>query len=129
VVHRAPSCLLRRRRDHCLPLDGCARSTVCHRAAALGLLLIGIHNAWDTVTHIVLTESEGDGQTSDAGTQDGDYKNRRTAISQKPSRVFTGSVRIDAPFQRNAPARIGGAIVTFESGARTARHTHPSGRS
>jgi hypothetical protein len=33
-------------------------------AAALGLLLIGIHNAWDTVTHIVLTDSEGDGQNS-----------------------------------------------------------------
>jgi len=27
--------------------------------AALALLLIGIHNAWDTVTHIVLTNSEG----------------------------------------------------------------------
>jgi hypothetical protein len=26
--------------------------------AALGLLLIGIHNAWDTVTHIVVTQSE-----------------------------------------------------------------------
>ena len=24
-------------------------------AAALGLLLVGIHNAWDTVTHIVMT--------------------------------------------------------------------------
>ena len=27
--------------------------------AALGLLLIGIHNAWDTVTHIVVSSSEG----------------------------------------------------------------------
>ena len=26
--------------------------------AALALLLIGIHNAWDTVTHIVLSESD-----------------------------------------------------------------------
>jgi hypothetical protein len=32
-------------------------------AAALGLLL-GIHNAWDTVTHIVLTDSDGDDQTA-----------------------------------------------------------------
>src|SRR3954465_7449223 len=31
-------------------------------AAALALLLIGIHNAWDTVTHIVLTDSKGDGR-------------------------------------------------------------------
>lgn len=29
-------------------------------AAALGLLLVGIHNAWDTVTHIVMSEP-GDG--------------------------------------------------------------------
>jgi quercetin dioxygenase-like cupin family protein len=41
---------------------------------------------------------------------------------------FTGAVRIDSPFQRNEPARIGGAIVTFEPGARTAWHTHPLGQ-
>ena len=35
-----------------------------------------------------------------------------------PREYFTGSVRIDSRFQRNAPARIGGAIVTFEPGAR-----------
>ena len=29
-------------------------------AAALGFLLIGIHNAWDTVTHIVVTGVHGD---------------------------------------------------------------------
>jgi hypothetical protein len=29
-------------------------------AAALGLLLIGIHNSWDTVTHIVATNSGDD---------------------------------------------------------------------
>lgn len=41
---------------------------------------------------------------------------------------FTGSVRIDSPFQGGAPARVGGAIVTFEPGARTAWHTHPLGQ-
>jgi quercetin dioxygenase-like cupin family protein len=39
----------------------------------------------------------------------------------------TGSVRIDSPFQGKAPARVGGGIVTFEPGARTAWHTHPLG--
>ena len=29
-------------------------------AAALGLLLIGIHNAWDSVTHIVLSRAGGE---------------------------------------------------------------------
>jgi quercetin dioxygenase-like cupin family protein len=45
-----------------------------------------------------------------------------------PAKWFTGSVRIDSPFQRNAPARIGGAVVTVEPGARTAWHTHPLGQ-
>jgi hypothetical protein len=31
-------------------------------ASALALLLIGIHNAWDTVTHVVITGSEATGE-------------------------------------------------------------------
>jgi len=50
------------------------------------------------------------------------------ASAQGPTDWFTGSVRIDSRFQRPAPARIGGAIVTFEPGARTAWHTHPLGQ-
>jgi len=45
-----------------------------------------------------------------------------------PADWFTGTVRIDSRFQRDAPARVGGAIVTFEPGARTAWHTHPLGQ-
>ena len=45
-----------------------------------------------------------------------------------PADWFTGAVRIDSRFQREAPARIGGATVTFEFGARTAWHTHPLGQ-
>jgi quercetin dioxygenase-like cupin family protein len=45
-----------------------------------------------------------------------------------PADWFTGSVRIDSRFQRQAPARVGGATVTFEPGARTAWHTHPLGQ-
>lgn len=45
-----------------------------------------------------------------------------------PADWFTGVVRIDSPFQRQAPARVGGAAVTFEPGARTAWHTHPLGQ-
>ena len=45
-----------------------------------------------------------------------------------PTATFTGKVRIDSPFQGEAPARAGGAIVTFEPGARTAWHTHPLGQ-
>ncbi len=45
-----------------------------------------------------------------------------------PAEYFTGRVRIDSGFQRPAPARVGGATVTFEPGARTAWHTHPLGQ-
>jgi quercetin dioxygenase-like cupin family protein len=45
-----------------------------------------------------------------------------------PAEWFTGAVRIDSRFQRSNPARVGGAIVTFEPGARTAWHTHPLGQ-
>ena len=45
-----------------------------------------------------------------------------------PADYFTGTVRIDTPFNGSAPARVGGAVVTFEPEARTAWHTHPLGQ-
>lgn len=45
-----------------------------------------------------------------------------------PAEWFTGTVRIDSLFERQAPARVSGATVTFEPGARTAWHTHPLGQ-
>lgn len=45
-----------------------------------------------------------------------------------PAEKFTGGVRIDPLFSGNAPARVAGANVTFEPGARTAWHTHPLGQ-
>ncbi|TIQ19028.1 MAG: cupin domain-containing protein [Mesorhizobium sp.] len=45
-----------------------------------------------------------------------------------PADYFTGAVRIDPLFQAPEPARVGGASVTFEPGARTAWHTHPLGQ-
>lgn len=41
---------------------------------------------------------------------------------------FCGTVRIDSPFHGTTPARIGGASVSFEPGARTAWHSHPLGQ-
>jgi quercetin dioxygenase-like cupin family protein len=45
-----------------------------------------------------------------------------------PAEWFTGNVRIDPLFQAPTPARVAGAAVTFEPGARTAWHTHPLGQ-
>jgi quercetin dioxygenase-like cupin family protein len=41
---------------------------------------------------------------------------------------FTGAVRIDPLFEAPDPARVLGASVTCEPGARTAWHTHPLGQ-
>jgi quercetin dioxygenase-like cupin family protein len=45
-----------------------------------------------------------------------------------PADWFTGTVRIDPLFEPPEPARVRGASVTFEPGARTAWHTHPLGQ-
>jgi quercetin dioxygenase-like cupin family protein len=50
------------------------------------------------------------------------------ASAKAPSDWFTGTVRIDPLFDRGDPARVSGASVTFEPGARTAWHTHPLGQ-
>lgn len=41
---------------------------------------------------------------------------------------FTGAVRIQPLFEAQEPARVRGASVKFEPGARTAWHTHPLGQ-
>ena len=48
--------------------------------------------------------------------------------SQGRADWFSGAVRLDPLFSPPDPARVGGALVTFEPGARTAWHTHPLGQ-
>jgi quercetin dioxygenase-like cupin family protein len=55
-------------------------------------------------------------------------RNGSNATTPGPADYFTGRVRLDTPFKAEAPGRAGGAIVTFEPGARTAWHTHPLGQ-
>jgi quercetin dioxygenase-like cupin family protein len=58
-----------------------------------------------------------------------DIKRNGSQPSAKgPAEFFTGTVRIDPLFQAPAPARMQGASVTFEPGARTAWHKHPLGQ-
>ena len=45
-----------------------------------------------------------------------------------PSEYFTGAVRVDPLFDAPEPARVRGANVTFEPGARTAWRAHPLGQ-
>ncbi|HZO47831.1 MAG TPA: cupin domain-containing protein [Xanthobacteraceae bacterium] len=51
-----------------------------------------------------------------------------TPSGKGPADYFTGAVRVDPLFQAADPARVVGASVTFEPGARTAWHTHPLGQ-
>jgi len=55
-------------------------------------------------------------------------RNGSQPSSPGPVDYFTGTVRLDSRFAASEPARVGGAIVTFEPGARTAWHTHPLGQ-
>lgn len=58
-----------------------------------------------------------------------EIKRSGTQPSNKgPAEYFTGNVRIDPLFNPPEPARMLGASVTFEPGARTAWHTHPLGQ-
>ena len=58
-----------------------------------------------------------------------DIKRSGSQPSRKgPADYFTGTVRIDPLFEAADPARVVGASVTFEPGARTAWHTHPLGQ-
>ncbi|MBM7566215.1 (R)-mandelonitrile lyase [Paenibacillus sacheonensis] len=55
-------------------------------------------------------------------------KNGTQPSGKGPAEYFTGTVRIDPLFEAADPARVAGASVTFEPGARTAWHTHPLGQ-
>jgi len=54
--------------------------------------------------------------------------NGTQAPMRGPADWFTGTVRVEPLFQAPEPARVQGASVTFEPGARTAWHTHPLGQ-
>ena len=58
-----------------------------------------------------------------------DIKRNGSQPSNKgPADWFTGTVRVDPLFKAPDPARVSGASVTFEPGARSAWHTHPLGQ-
>ena len=55
-------------------------------------------------------------------------RNGSRPSDQGNAAYFTGTVRIEPLFEAPQPARVRGASVTFEPGARTAWHTHPLGQ-
>lgn len=72
-------------------------------------------------------QSQADRSTTDLGRMEVMRKADLQA-AEGSAEYFTGRVTISGQFQRPAPARVGGAIVRFEPGARTAWHKHPLGQ-
>jgi quercetin dioxygenase-like cupin family protein len=70
----------------------------------------------------------GEGIRSKKGIKMEIKKSGSQPSNKGPADWFTGTVRIDPLFEAPAPARVRGASVTFEPGARTAWHTHPLGQ-
>ncbi len=69
--------------------------------------------------------------TSSAKQEDGSIvikRNGSQPSGKGPADNFTGAVRVDGRFQAPDPARVSGASVTFEPGARTAWHSHLLGQ-
>jgi 4-carboxymuconolactone decarboxylase len=83
-------------------------------AAAVSLLLLG-----EGALAAALPEAEGKIVLSRSGSQPS-----RSA----PAQYFTGAVRLDPLFEAQAPSSTSASYVTFESGARSAWHTHPLGQ-
>jgi quercetin dioxygenase-like cupin family protein len=53
---------------------------------------------------------------------------KTSEVRAAPAANFSGTVKLRAQFRRDAPSRLAGAHVSFESGARTEWHTHPHGQ-
>ncbi|WP_208245186.1 carboxymuconolactone decarboxylase family protein (plasmid) [Rhizobium sp. T1470] len=73
---------------------------------------------------------EGREAASQAATAPADLKVTRAGEGRAaaPEQYFTGKVETSGFYRGDAPARIGGATVSFSAGARTAWHTHPLGQ-
>ena len=56
------------------------------------------------------------------------HKYDKTKGFQGPEDYFTGDVNVEEPFKSGDFGDYQGAMVHFESGARTAWHTHPKGQ-
>jgi 4-carboxymuconolactone decarboxylase len=97
-------------------------------ARVMSLLLLALAPA--NANHAIA--ASGSGAPKVASSEDSQTI-RITRSGSQPSakgsvEYFTGAVRIDSRFQQSDPARVGGGIVTFEPGARTAWHAHPLGQ-
>ena len=88
------------------------------------LIHLGFYAGWPKATRgmTAVTRTLGQTPAPTAPTQ------KPAAAVAEPSGNFTGSVAVTQPFNGTGGARIGGATVTFQPGARTRWHSHPLGQ-
>jgi quercetin dioxygenase-like cupin family protein len=103
-----------------------ASQKLTRRALLTGAVAIGV-SAYAPPIASAVAQSTSAPRAPTRGTLDIKRNGSQPTARGNPQ-WFTGEVRIDQPFQADEPARVGGATVTFEPGARTAWHTHPLGQ-
>lgn len=100
--------------------------------AAEVLTHVAFYAGWPRAMSAVPVLSEvfmsRDSTTSEPETDIRIVRQNPEAGSLGPTDYFTGAVRVHGNYQTKAPARVSGATVEFEAGARTAWHTHPLGQ-
>jgi 4-carboxymuconolactone decarboxylase len=91
---------------------------------------LAFYAGWSKATKAMTTMARTLGQIAATAAQMATMPANRAAAPETPSASsnFTGSVSVTQPFRGSGGARLGGATVTFQPGARTKWHIHPLGQ-
>ncbi len=105
--------------------NGLTRTEVAEVATHLGF-----YAGWPRAMSAVPVIERVFASRAEARVTDTDLKVTRAnaTVAKGPEDYFTGEVQVSGNYRGDAPARIGGATVSFAAGARTAWHTHPLGQ-
>ncbi|RJG01298.1 cupin domain-containing protein [Noviherbaspirillum sedimenti] len=92
-------------------------------AASLFLLMCNTSHANDAASSGASARSAEQGKKSQTV-----FRAGAQPSGKGPAEYFTGNVRVSPLFPANPSTPVTGAYVTFEQGARSAWHTHPTGQ-
>ncbi|SEI18744.1 4-carboxymuconolactone decarboxylase [Rhizobium tibeticum] len=108
-------------------------SGLTHAEASEVVTQVAFYAGWPramSAVPVLKKTFEGREAAFQAATAPADLKVTRAGEGRAaaPEQYFTGKVETSGFYRGDAPARIGGATVSFSAGARTAWHTHPLGQ-
>jgi 4-carboxymuconolactone decarboxylase len=95
---------------------------------AEALTHLGFYAGWSRATQALTVLTSTFEQIASADAQKATPATAGRAEPAAPSSNFTGAVAVTQPFSGTGGARLGGATVTFQPGARTRWHSHPLGQ-